>query len=204
MRRVPRSSACARDYWPPSFELVLLVPLVPDELDDPLVDPDEPVPELLVSLLGELPIPDDEPLVLEPPCVSDVLPEPLCFSGVVVVLEVSLLVVPASALELRRGERPLRPSGRAFFPSPTTPVPGSEPVSELVVPGSLAAPVRPPVEPSCPVELLAPGDVPEFGAGVALPAPVPCPSAAPAAASDPAARKVPMSLGRFMSILRLR
>jgi hypothetical protein len=139
---------------------------------------DDPVPELVVSPLVELPIPDDEPelpdmpVLLEPPAVSDVLPEPLFFSGVVFEVSLLVLLLDCESLslslsevvaldELRRGDLPVRPSGRAFFPSPTTPVPGSEPVSELVVPGSLADPVLPPVEPSAPVELVVPAEVPD-------------------------------------------
>ncbi|HWE26069.1 MAG TPA: hypothetical protein VG496_19185 [Myxococcales bacterium] len=117
------------------------------------------MPELVVSLLVELPIPVAEPLLVDPPEVSETFPEPLFFSGVVPVagsgrsVLLPLVVDPVSGVVLeldvlRLGERPVRPSGRAFLPSPTTPVPGKEPVSELVVPGSLAAPVLPPVDPS--------------------------------------------------------
>jgi hypothetical protein len=89
------------------------------ELLDP-IDSVEPVPEELVSVLVELPIPEDEPelpevpdVLLEPPAVSDVLPEPLCFSGVLFEVSVLLLIDDESSevdFELRGGLRPLRPS----------------------------------------------------------------------------------------------
>ena len=79
--------------------------------------------------LPEVPV-EDEPLVLEPPEISDVLPDPLFFSGSGVELDdESLLPVVEELSELdfddRLGEGPLRPSGRAFCVAAGKEAPGS-------------------------------------------------------------------------------